>query len=635
MRAYNMKNNIWHMSLEQDLKNIPKLPGVYQFFDRKWTILYIGKSVNLQSRVKSYFVKNASLNFAKKKMIAQIVHIETIVTSTPRECLILENTLIKKHQPKYNVLLKDDKNHIYICITKEIVPRVIKTRQKNKSGTYFWPYFTTQQANHLLKITKKFFGHRSCHIEFQENRGKLTLSKVGNTKTPCLDYYIGRCSAPCLLKKSNLDQYASSIANIRHFLSGNFEEVRKIIREKMLFYAEKLEFEKAQELKTDLELLESLKEHQVVKNLSVENADVINFVEKYGKIFLARIEIRKSLISGIYNYTLENRLEDTLQSVEHCIAQTYQDNAKKLTLILPEKIPVEKEFLEDLRLTLQIPKIGEKVQILQLAYKNAFEYAYRSHLASLSVKTASKKDALELLDILGYAQKNTSIIFECNDISHLSGTHTVASRSVLVNGKTDPKKYKKFRIKTLKDGEINDFDSMREIMTRRLEEIRFSGMIPDLIIIDGGKGQLSSVVEIVDNTKQWLTEKHELTEEEQLFLKNLENLQLVSIAKKEEELFLPGKSEPILLDKESMMLRMVQRIRDEAHRFAITFNRSSRTKTLKKNILEELPGFGPQTRKKLLAQYGSVENIVHDEHLKSIVSGSQLQTLMDHGIIEE
>jgi len=403
----------------------------------------------------------------------------------------------------------------------------------------------------------------------------------------------------------------------------------------MLSYAKKLEFEKANEFKTDLILLESLKEQQVVKNLNIENADVINYIEKYGKIFVCRIEIRSSLITGIYHYSLENRLEDSMQSIEHFIEQTYQENTQKLTLILPEDIPVEKEFLEDLKLSIQIPKIGEKIQILQLAYTNAFEYAYRSHLASLSVKTASKKDALELLQLLGYKQKNTSILFECNDISHLSGTHTVASRSVLVNGKPENTKYKKFRIKTLQEWEINDFDSMREIMIRRLEEIRFSGIIPDLIIIDGGKWQLSSVVEIVENTKKWLAKKDEYTDEEQIFLKNLENLQLVSIAKKEEELFLPWESEPILLDKESMMLRMVQRIRDEAHRFAITFNRSSRSKTIKKNILEELPGFGPKTRKKLLAQYGSVENIVHDEYLKGIVSISQLQTLVDHGIIAE
>jgi len=307
------------------------------------------------------------------------------------------------------------------------------------------------QANHLLKMTKKFFGHRSCHIEFLKKNGTLTLAKVGNTKTPCLDFYIGRCSAPCLLKKANLDQYQTSIEHIRHFLSGNFEEVKKNLQEKMLSYAQKLEFEKAGEFKNDLALLESLREGQVVKDLSVENADIINFVDKYGKIFLARIEIRNARITSIYQYTLENKLEDIRQSIEYFIAQTYQNNSQKLTLILPEIIPVEKEFLEDLHLSLQIPKIGEKLQILQLAYKNAFEYAYRTHLAGLSVKTASKKDALELLHILGYKQKNTSIIFECNDISHLSGTHTVASRSVLINGKTENSKYKKFRIKTLRE----------------------------------------------------------------------------------------------------------------------------------------------------------------------------------------
>jgi len=623
------------MSLTNQIKNIPKLPGVYQFFDVHGKILYIGKSINLHARVKSYFVKNASLNFAKKKMVAQVDHIETIVTNTSRECLILESNLIKKHKPKYNVLLKDDKNHIYIKITDEIVPKVIKTRQKTSSGSYFGPYFTTQQANHLLKITKKFFGHRSCHIDFRSVQWKLALTKVRNTKTPCLDYYIGRCSAPCTLKKKNLDQYTRAVTDIHHFLSGNFDAVGKRIHEKMLSYAAHLEFEKADELKTDLTLLESLKEHQIVKDLSVKNADVLHSVEKYGKIFLSRIEIRNTRITGIYNYTLEDKLEDGIQSIAHCIEQTYQNNHKKLTLILPESIPIEPAFLEDLKLQIQLPKIWEKMQILQLAYKNAFEYAYRSHLASLSVKTASKRDAIELLHLLGYQQKNTSLLFECNDISHLSGTHTVASRSVLINGKPDPKKYKKFRIKTLAAWEINDFDSMREIITRRIAEIQHTGNIPDLIIIDGGKWQLSSVMEIIKQKKKILQNITNPTEEEKIFLKNLQNLQIVSIAKKEEELFLPETSEPIRLDKESIILRMVQKVRDEAHRFAITFNRNSRSTSLKKNILEDLPGFGPKTRKKLLSHYGNIDGIIHDETLKHMLSVPQIQTLIDHGIIAE
>ncbi len=616
-------------TLKEILKNIPKLPWVYQYINKNWKIIYIWKSVNLHARVHSYFNPNNTLNFAKKKMVSEIFHIEILVTNTAIESLLLETTLIKKHQPKYNILMKDDKSHTYIKITDEIFPKIIKTRIKSKSWEYFGPYISTHNVNNIIKITKKIFWHRSCNIVFEGQK----IKSANGSKIPCIDYYIGRCSGPCLLKDENMQKYNEDILNIRHFLHGNFEKVTENLKIKMLQYAKNLDFEKAQELKEDLTSLESLKQNQMVQDIIGKDVDIINFLEKYDKFYISKIEVRNEKISGIYNFEIENKLGDRDESIKFFIENNYLENTQKLSLILPRNIDIEKEILTELKLKIEIPKIWEKTDILWLAYKNAFEFAYKKHMEWLSVQWFTKKDMTELLSLLWYISINKEIIFECNDISHISGNHTVASRSILENGKINTSKYKKFKIKTLSVGEINDFDSMREIMKRRLLEIKKTWYIPDLIIIDGGKWQLSSVMQIIEDEKKNKSHHLSLSAEEESYFNNIHSLQIVSLAKREEELFLPGKKESILIDKESNILRMIQKIRDEAHRFAITFNRDTRIKASKKNILEELPGIWPKTRKKLLKEYGSIENIINNEILKKILSSTQIETLENHGIL--
>lgn len=620
------------------LKTIPKLPWIYQYFNAKWKIIYIWKSVNLHSRVNSYFNWKSKLNFAKKKMVDEIDKIETIITNTAIESLLLETTLIKKHKPKYNILMKDDKNHTYIKITDEIFPKVIKTRIKNKSWKYFGPYISSNYVNNVIKITKKIFGHRSCNIVF-ENEKKIKVSNW--SKIPCIDYYIGRCSAPCLLKDENIKNYNENIKNIANFLSWDFLKTIESLKIKMQQYAKNLEFEKASEIKKDIASIESLNQNQIVRDIIGNDADIINFVEKYDKFYISKIEVRWEKITWIYNFEIENKLKDLDESIAYFIENNYLENNKKLTLILPKKINLDKEILNELKLKIEIPKIWEKTDILNLAYKNAFEFATKNHLASLSVKWFTKKDMSDLLEILGYKKINKNIVFECNDISHISGNHTVASRSVIENWKTNPQKYRKFKIKTLGIGEINDFDSMREIITRRLVEIKKTWIIPDLIIIDGWKWQLSSVMEVIEkfkNNPSFINDillnkdDRELCKQED-FIQKINSLQLVSLAKKEEELFLPFSKKSIIIDKESNILRMIQKIRDEAHRFAITFNRDSRIISNKKNILEEIPGIWPKTRSKLLKHYWSIDNIQNDDELKKILKKPQIETLENHGII--
>lgn len=616
------------------LKNIPKLPWVYQFFDEGWKIIYIWKSVKLHSRVNSYFNWTWKLNFAKKKMVDQICDIQTVVTNTAIESLLLETNLIKKHKPKYNILMKDDKNHTYIKITDEVFPKIIKSRIKTKSWVYFWPYISTNYVNNIIKITKKIFWHRSCNIVFENQKNWLTSIKSANwTKIPCIDYYIKRCSWPCLLKHENMQNYDENIEKIKDFLSWNFENIIKEMSEKMKIYASNLEFEKAKETKENIDSIAILKQNQIITWLAWNDFDVINYLEKYDSFYVSKIEIRDSKITWIYNYEIIDKFWEKFESIKYFIENNYLENKTNLNLILPEEIEFEEEILKELNLKIQLPKIWEKNDILTLAYKNAFEFAYKKHLESLSVKWFTKKDMSDLLSILSYKQINKDLIFECNDISHISWNHTVASRSIIENWKTNPSKYKKFKIKTLLSWEINDFDSMREIMTRRLAEIKKTNYIPDLIIIDGWKWQLSSVMEIINFEKSKLNSIQEITLEDQNYLNLLNNLQLVSLAKKEEELFLPWESESIIIDKESNILRMIQKIRDEAHRFAITFNRDSRIKASKKNILEELPWIWPKTRAKLLKHYWSVSDIIFDDELKNILSKSQIETLQNHWII--
>lgn len=610
-------------NLENKLKNIDKSPGVYQFFNNAWEIIYIWKSVNLFSRVNSYFNWKWKLNFAKQKMVEQIKDIKTIITNNETESLILETTLIKKHSPKYNILMKDGKNHIYIKITNEFIPRIIKTRQKTKTGNYFWPYTSTSYVNNILKISKKIFWYRSCNLNFKKNWEDIEISNIWNTKMPCMDYYIKRCSWPCMKESSKIKEYRESIELIKNFLKWNTSEIKKELEIKMKEKASKLLFEEAEKIKQDIISIKSLEERQIVRDIVDWDYDIINYIEKYDNFYIWHIEIRDSKITGFYNYDIKNNLEEEKEEIiRNFIEKIYVENIDiKNKYILPFEI---KELNSNIKT--EQPKIWAKKDLLDLCYKNIYEYAYKSYINSLSTKWFTKQNMINLLELLNYKQINKNITFECNDISHISWNHTVASRSIIENWKTNPSKYRKYRIKELEEQKINDFDSMREVITRRLKEIVNTKELPDLIIIDGWKWQLSSVVEIVNSFKN--------IENEEIINK----LQIVSIAKKEEELFIMNKVwsfEKIVLSKDALELKMVQKIRDEAHRFAITFNRDSRIKSMKKNILESLPGFWPKTRQKILKKYINIDKLkdVDKKELSMILNKSQIETLEDHGII--
>ena len=598
------------------LKTIPKSPWIYKFLDNKKNIIYIWKSINLFSRVNSYFSWKSKLNFAKKKMIMQVNYIETIITKNEWESLILETNLIKENKPKYNILMKDDKNHMYIKITDDEFPKIIKTRIKNKNWTYFWPYVSTSHVKNILKTLKKHFWYGCYDINFfrvwkEYNLDKYIFKNIEN------NIKIAETERWELINIKEV--YNNQIKNIKNFLTGDFKKLLRDLEEKMKNSAKNLEFELADKIKKQIQSIKILEIEQNINNTIKWNYNVINFIRKFERFFIWLIEIKDSKIIWYNNFELKNSLweedsEIVKEFIERKIAENIEDNNK--TYLIPENLKEIKNEISKLA-KIETPKIWVKIKLLEMVYKNIYEYAYKKHISSLSVKWFTKKTMKDLLKILSYERINKSIVFECNDISHLSWSNTVGSRSVIENWKLNSKKYRKFKIKSLKDWKIDDFTSMKEVMERRLKEIEKIWNIPDLIIIDGWKWQLSSICEVIENF--CLTEK----------------IQVVSIAKKDEELFLPWKNNSILLKKDSLELRLVQKIRDEAHRFAISFNRDRRIKQAKKNILESLPWFWPETRKKLLKTFWSVERLkeIKKEDLSAFLNKNQLETLENHWII--
>ena len=599
------------------LKNLPNSPGIYQFFNESGEIIYIGKSVNLKSRVNSYFSGKSKLNFAKKLMVEQIVDIKTIMTNTETESLILEHTLVGQKKPKFNVLLKDDKNYFYIKITAEKFPKILKTRIKWKTGTYYGPYINWPYVFNILRLAKKIFWYGCYGIHFFRTGKQYNLDKY------IFKNHIHEWKS---VTEEEVEQlYKEKIEEIKKFLKWDISEVISWLESNMKSLASELKFEQAAKIKYDIDSLRSLQEHQIVRDFVSGDFDVVHIIQKYEKNYVGCIEIRDSKIMWFFNHEIQSPLEEDKEEilatfVEQRFAQNYEK--RKPIFVIP--FPLKNLSPE---IKTEIPKIWGKLDILKLCYKNTYEYAHKKHLASLSTKWFTKKTMLELLDILGYKNINKNIVFECNDISHLSGTHTVASRSIIENGKKNPQKYRKFNIKTLEEGKIDDFWSMKEIMERRLKEIMKIKNIPDLIVIDGGKWQLSSVMNIIEVFKKELSQQEDIN--------YIETLQIVSLAKQEEELFLPWKKNSIILQKDSDHLRLIQAIRDEAHRFAITFNRDKRISSMKKSILDSIPGIWPVTKKKILKNYGSLEWLKEQkkEDIERLLGQKITETLEDHGMI--
>lgn len=582
--------------------------------NKEGATIYIGKSNNLKSRVKSYFVPNASLNFAKKKMVKIVEKIDYIETKTDIEALMLETNLIKKNQPKYNVLMKDGKNLSYIKITDDEIPCLVRTRIKTKQGEYFWPYSQYFDTYSYVRFIRKLF--------------KLgNHDKIEKFWPPCMDTYIGLCPGHCTGDSQKIALYKQRLGQARDFLMGKQDDVLANLEKKMKEAAQKREFESASEYKNLISQIESTGNKQIVRDVISGDATIIVTLEKYSHLFMSCVEVKNSMIIGVHEFKITNPLGETVDALtsQSVIQYISENHVKKVYTDINISTMVElQDFIKAENIHIKQPSRWEKVRVLEFAHTNLLNFAYQEEMSGLKNATLSKKTMIDLMKKLwfetGELEKKKEIVFECFDISHSHGEHTVASKSVLVNGKPEPKKYKKYRIKTLETGRIDDFASMDEILTRRtLWALRGEDMWPDLIIIDGGKGQLSHAEEAI-------------TRHSPHFIPPL-----ISLAKRIEEVFLPHTPEPILLEKWSWELMILQKIRDEAHRFAINYNRSSREKSYTKTLLDEIPGIWPVARKRIFHSVSRVEELAtwSFEKAENTFWKKTAEILQDHGIIGE
>lgn len=559
---------------------LPDLPGIYQYFDDTGEIIYIGKAKSLKKRVSSYFNKTAE-NRKTALLVRNIADIRHMVVDSEEDALLLENNLIKKYQPRYNIRLKDDKTYPWISIKNERFPRVVKTRDVVRDGSeYFGPFTSWLTVTTLLDLFKKLYKLRSCnYLLSKENiaKGKFNV---------CLEYHIGNCKAPCIGLQEE-EEYNRGISEIRDILKGNVSGVIKHLKSLMNLLASNYKFEDAQLVKERISSLEKYQSRSTVVNASITDVDVftIDSSEKYAVVNYLKI------IRGAIIQTFSQELKKQMDESDHDlllmaiveIRQKIYSNAKEI--LLPFKLDATFK-----NINFHVPRRGDKLKLVELSQRNA-RY-YRIEREKQQTSSAPLKHTDRILETL---QKDLQLKelprrIECFDNSNLQGTHPVAACVVFLNGRPAKREYRHFNVKTIEGP--NDFASMDEIVTRRYtRQLEENQPLPQLIVVDGGKGQLSSAVSAL----------------EKLGLRG--KITLIGIAKRLEEIYFPEDQVPLYLDKKSESLKLIQKLRDEAHRFGITFHRQKRSADFLKTELDVIPGIGPVTTKKLLNEFKSVKNI--------------------------
>ena len=574
--------------MDNKIKQIPTKPGVYFFKNEDETIIYIGKAKNLRNRVRSYFQQRKHQSAKNISMIKRITDVEWLVVRSEVEALLTEANLIKKHQPHYNVSLKDDKSFPYIRITKEPYPRVFITRNIIRDGSkYFGPYTDVMHLRRSLKAVHKIFPVRSC--DYLINNESIKAKKV----SLCLDYHIKKCQGPCegvVSEKS----YADMIKHVIQFLQGRTKETEVFIKNQMELASSEMRFEDAGMYRDQLHAIGRFKDRQRKVTADFEDRDVIALAkeEDYGIAVIVRI--RNGRITSREKLSLRNLDESDAKIMETIVSRFYLETdfiPKEVSLpVAPENQDELVSWLKEKRngaIHLSVPKKGEKAKEVRLAFQNAKLLLGEWMINRKKRRELVPKMISQLQDDLQMKVPPRRI--EAFDISHLGGTNTVASMVCFMDGKPRKSEYRKFKVKTV-DG-IDDFASMREVVFRRYKRVKEEGIgLPDLILIDGGKGQLSLAVSAL----------REL---------GLDYLPIIGLAKRLEEVFVPGQSEAQSIHKQSPGLILLRRIRDEAHRFAITYQKQKRTDSVTKSIFHELPGMGEKRVQKLLSEYKSIKKI--------------------------
>ncbi len=571
--------------LQEKLRLLPDSPGVYIMLDKDGLVIYVGKARVLKNRVRQYFHTSAKPEKVAA-MVENIADFYYIITQTEIDALALENNLIKKYKPKYNILLKDDKTYPYIKVhTKEAFPRFSVTRKiKSKDGKYFGPFMGGVRCGEILDVLSSVYNVRTCTTAIGEK-----------PKKPCLAYHLGRCLAPCG-HSCTQEEYGARVKEALSFLDGNYENAEKILQEKMLRFAENEEFELAMEYREKLNMLSKLKLKRITSLNRAINADIIALKTNYLYSSVNVLVTRSGIMQGGSNFALEDGSFSESDALTAFILQFYTNHELPDEIIAQEfceKRLLENYFLEKFgkKVEITLPKLGVKRQLLDMGEKNAAEYLSKS-IDKIKHKDDMTKNACsrlkELLGLKKYPKR-----MECYDISNVSGVDKVGSMVVFIDGEADRSSYRRFKIKTVEGA--NDYASHQEMMKRRLaklgtaEEERFPK--PDLIIIDGGKGQLSAVKEIFDGA-------------------GVTDIELIALAEREEEVFTLFSEESIRIDHRDYALKMLQRIRDEAHRFAITYFRSLHSKRNLASVLEEIEGIGKKKCMALLEKFGTIDKIM-------------------------
>ena len=565
--------------LELQIKTLPNEPGVYQYFDKEDVIIYVGKAKNLKKRVASYFNKNHE-NGKTRVLVKKIVRIKHIVVNTETDALLLENNLIKKYKPRYNVLLKDDKSYPWLCIKKERFPRIFMTRRVIKDGSeYFGPYTSVRTVRVLLDLIKELYPLRTCKYDLSHqniNEGKYKV---------CLEYHLKNCKGACEALETEAS-YNDSIKEIRNIIKGNFKDSLDKFQEMMLSYAEKMEFEEAQNIKEKLSLLGNYQSKSTIINPSINNVDVFSIISDETHGYANFLKISNGSIIQSHTTEIKKKLDESDKELLELfiveIRQRFDSQAPEIY------VPFKVNLGENLKVT--IPKLGDKKRIVELSERNA-KYYRQEQFKQVQIVDPDR----HVKRIMAQMKKDLRLHeeprhIECFDNSNIQGTHPVAACVVFKDGKPSKKDYRHYNIKTVEGPD--DFASMEEVVYRRYKRLLAEEQpLPQLIIVDGGKGQLSSGLKALED----------------LGLRG--KIAIIGIAKRLEEIYYPDDPIPLYLDKKSETLKITQYLRNEAHRFGITFHRNKRSKSAIKSELEQIPDVGKQTITTLLRKFKSAKRV--------------------------
>ena len=590
----------------EEINKLPSDPGVYKYYNKADVLIYVGKAKNIKKRVSSYFTKSQQ-NRKTQKLVSEISSVEFTVVPSEFDALLLENNLIKENQPKYNILLKDDKTFPYICITKERFPKLISTRRYNpEKGEFFGPYSSVVAMNSVLELLRKLYTIRTCSFNLSENNITNGKFKV------CLEYHIGNCLGPCEGLQSE-QEYLSDIEEVRSILKSNAKKVKSIYHERMIAYANQHEYEQAQKFKDKIELLDKYQSKTLVANSNLQNCDVFTIVSDEDQAFVNYLRLQNGNIIFTRTTELKKKIaidEKTILS-QFAFDMIQQVGSSSKTILSNTNL----EFLHS-DIEWVVPKIGDKKKLVEISLKNAFHFIKEKQKEKEKLRDRSNEAVRQLQQDLNLINPPNHI--ECFDNSNIQGTNPVSAMVCFKRGKPSKKDYRQYKIKTVTGPD--DFASMYEVVYRRYKRvIDEKAHLPNLIVIDGGKGQLSNAARALKDLSLY------------------GKIPIVGIAKRLEEIYVPEDQLPVHISKKSLSLKLIQQLRDEAHRFAITFHRKTRSKNAFNTKIEEIPGIGPKTVNLLLTKYKSLKKIkdIPEQELHDLIGKSKTEKLKSYIIKKE